>query len=204
MKKSARTLIASSVAVALGALLLVGGAGSLAFWSDAETGTVQQIQSGTLDLGTVGLGNVSSATIKQCTTAGCTTPLNYGGGAIVPGDVIAATINVPVKLIGQNMKAKFSIAPKKTAGATGTVANAADIALAAAVTVKIKKVETTEFPTAIADASQSVQLGAIGERTVPVLVEVTFPWGATAGDYNAAMGGKLSLGATYTLEQIAA
>lgn len=196
MKKSTRTLLGTSVAAALGALLLLGGTGSLAFWSDTATSATQQIQSGTLDLGTVGLGNISSATIKQCTPT-CSTPVAYGGGAIVPGDVIAATINVPVTLVGQNLKAEFTVAPTKSAPSSST----ADVALNNAVSITVKSVNNPAA--ASTPATITLTPSQVTGGTVPVIVEVTFPWG-TPGQYNDAMGGKIALGATYTLTQIAA
>ncbi|GHD45005.1 alternate-type signal peptide domain-containing protein [Mycetocola manganoxydans] len=205
MKKPTRTLIASSVAAALGVALLLGGAGSLAFWSDSSTSTPQTISSGTLDLGSTSEVKIGATpTIKNCTSpTSCSASGAYSGGPLVPGDVVTATVSIPVTLIGQNMKARFSVAPTKTAGAVNTTATEADTALASAMTITIKKVEQTNFA-GVADAAQSVILSSTAKRDIPVTVDVSFPWGATAGQYNDAMGGKVSLGATYTLEQIPA
>ena len=197
MKKSTRTLLGTSAAAVLGAVLLLSSAGTLAFWSDTTTSATQTISSGTLDLGTIGLENISSATIKQCTTpTSCTTPVAYGGGAIVPGDVIAATINVPVTLAGQNLKARFTVTPSKTAPSTA----AADIALRDAVSITVKSVNGTAATGT--PSNTTLTPSQVTGGTVPVVIEVSFPWGTT-GQYNNAMGGNVSLGAVYTLTQIA-
>lgn len=198
MKKTTRKLLGLSVAAVLGSILLVGGAGSLAFWSDSSASATQQIQTGTLDLGTIGLGNISSATIKQCTSASsCTNPVAYGGGGIVPGDVITATINVPVTLVGQNLKAQFVVTPSKSAASSA----AADVALNNAVSATVKSVNNVAATAT--PATTTFTPSQVSNGIVPVVIEVAFPWG-TAGQYNSAMGGAIALGATYTLTQIAA
>lgn len=198
MKKSTRTLLGTSVAASLGAVLLLGGTGSLAFWSDTETSATQQIQSGTLDLGSSSQITTAGATIKQCTTpTSCTDPVAYAGGPLVPGDVVAATVNVPVTLAGQNLKARFTVAPTKTA--TGT--SAADAALANALTVKVTTIKTTDVSTTTPTITLASAQHSSG--TVPVVIEIAFPWG-TAGQYNDAMGGQATFAASYTLTQIAA
>ena len=200
MKKSTRTLLGTSVAAALGALLLLGGTGSLAFWSDTETSATQQIQSGTLDLGSSSQITTASATIKQCTTpTTCSAPVAYAGGFLVPGDVVTATMNVPVTLVGQNLKAQLAVSPSKAATGGSTVP--ADVALASAMTITVKSINS---PTGAATPSTVTLTSATAAtRTIPVVLEIAFPWG-TAGQYNDAMGGKVTFAATYTLTQIAA
>ncbi len=197
MKKSTRTLLGASVSAVLGSMLLLGGSGTLAFWSDTETSATQQIQSGTLDLGSsneITIG--SNPTIKQCTTtSSCSTPQSYRGGAIVPGDVITATVSIPVTLIGENLRAGFAFTPVKAVNGS----TAADAALNAAVSMTVKSIDGKAV-TAAANTVASVDLGPTAKRSVPVVVEVSFPWG-TSGQYNSAMGGKIKLSATYALTQ---
>jgi alternate signal-mediated exported protein len=190
MKKSVRTLIGVSIAAVLGSTLLLGGAGTLAFWSDSATAAAQQIQAGTLDLGSSESITVSNPTIKQCApTCTATTPSSaYAGGALVPGDVVTATMNVPVTLAGQNMKANFIITPNKTAASVTT----ANTALTNALSIKVVKVNNTAV-TADAAGAASVALtpASVTTPTVPV------------GQYNDTMGGQVKLAASYTLTQIA-
>lgn len=198
MKKSIRTLVGATVAATLGAILLLGGTGTFARWSDTASTAAQPIQSGTLDLGTVGLSNFSAATITQCTPTCSTTSSNYTGGAIVPGDVISVTINVPVTLVGTNLRAQFSMTPSKDVPAGSTLA--ADAALRDAVSITVKSIKGVTQTTAPVTLTPTM-MGT--DKTIPVVVEVKFPWGQP-GDYNGAMGGKVSLAASYTLTQIAA
>ena len=198
MKKSTRTLLGTSIAAALGAMLLLGGTGSLAFWSDTATSATQRIQSGTLDLGSSSQISTTGATLKQCTTpTTCGPSAAYTGGPLVPGDVVTATVNVPVTLAGQNLQARFTATPSKTASS----AAAADVALRDALTVTVKSVNGTA--TASTPATITLTPSQLSGGTVPVVVEITFPWGTT-GQYNNAMGGMVTFSAAYTLAQIPA
>lgn len=196
MKKSTRTLLGTSLAAALGAALLLGGTGTLAFWSDTATSTTQQIQSGTLDLGSSSQITTSGATLKQCTSSGCGSAVAYAGGPLVPGDVITTTVNVPVTLVGENLEAQFTVTPSKTASAAP-----ADAALANALTVTVKSVNNIAATTT--PATTTLTPTQISAGTVPVVLEIEFPWGAV-GQYNTAMGGTVSFAAAYTLTQIPA
>jgi alternate signal-mediated exported protein len=198
MKKSVRTLIGVSLAAVIGSTLLLGGAGTLAFWSDSSAAAAQEIQSGTLDLGTSASITVSNPTIKQCAPT-CSAVTAYAGGALVPGDVVSATMNVPVTLAGQNMKADFVITPSKTAPAVTT----ANTALTNALSIKVVRVNNAAV-TADAAGAATVSLtpASVTTATVPVTLEITFPWG-TVGQYNDTMGGQVRLAAAYTLTQVA-
>ena len=201
MKKSIRTLITASVAATLGATLLLGGAGTLAFWSDTSSSAAQQIQSGTLDLGSSDKISVTNPTIKQCTPTCATQTSPYAGAAIVPGDVITATVNVPVTLVGQNMKANFVITPNKTAAAV----TAANTAMTKALSITVLKVNNTVVTPDSTTGAATVALtpsSVSSAGTVPVTVEIKFPWG-NPGDYNDTMGGQVKLAASYSLTQIA-
>lgn len=201
MKKITKAAIAGTV----GAALLVGGAGSLAFWTDTENGPAVQIQSGQLDIAP--LTSASQTWKIQQVVAGSTssTSVDFAPATdkIVPGDVLTTTVNVPVTLVGKNIKAKLDVAvqaltPRSPAGTPANIA--ADAALIAALNsnggikvTKINNVAVTGLPTA--------NLTAGG--TIPVEIAVTFPWGdATTNSYNAAMLGLVNFQANYTLTQI--
>ncbi|RZU67073.1 alternate signal-mediated exported protein [Microterricola gilva] len=195
MKKITKAAIAGTV----GAALLVGGAGSLAFWTDTATGPQIDIQSGQLDLGTVGTGTwtiqQSAAGVSPAQAAAVT--FAPASDKIVPGDVLTTTVSVPVTLDGKNIKAKFDVAVKALVAGNAT-ATAADTALITALNtggVKVTKINGT----AVAAGTTSANLTA--GATVPVEISVTFPWG-TAGEFNGAMLGKVKFQADYTLTQI--
>lgn len=196
MKKITKAAIAGTV----GAALLVGGAGSLAFWTDTATGPQIDIQAGQLDLGTVGAG---TWTIQQ--NAASVSPAQAGPPAtflpasdkIVPGDVLTTTVSVPVTLDGKNIKAKFDVVVKALVAGNAT-ATTADTALITALNtggVKVTKINGTAVAAGVTSANLTA--GA----TVPVEISVTFPWG-TSGEFNGAMLGKVKFQADYTLTQI--
>ncbi|MCP2031444.1 alternate signal-mediated exported protein [Okibacterium sp. HSC-33S16] len=206
MKKSTRSLLGASSAALLGVILLLGGTGTLASWTSNTTSSTQQIQSGTLQLGSTDKISLTGATILHCTSV-C--PLNapaeaYTGQVLVPGDVITATMSIPVTLTGQNMKANFSVSPRKAAGtadASGVViATDADTALATALQMSVTQIDGQKLKSA-PDTTQSIGMGV---RTTPVVVtlEIKFPWGEP-GQFNKAMGGTVGLTAVYSLTQVA-
>ena len=216
MKKSVRTLIGASIAAVLGSTLLLGGAGTLAFWSDTSSSAAQQIQSGQLDLGTIGATNIDAKIVQR--TDGKTNigqPVQYNGGPIVPGDVIIATVNIPVTLVGNNMKAKFTISPTDLAVAsTDPLIEAKNVAMANALSMTVVRIGDPGFPlvpvagatpgqsTTLTPASLKDAKVVNGVKVIPVVVEIAFPWG-TPGQYNDTMGGQVKLSANYSLTQVA-
>lgn len=89
-----------AIATAAGALLLVGGGGTLAVWNiqqDAEAGIVA---SGDLNL---------VAEKGVWTVAGQSTPIDISTYKIVPGDTLTYTQNVDITLDGDNISAQLSV-----------------------------------------------------------------------------------------------
>jgi alternate signal-mediated exported protein len=89
-----RNSIKAAVAATTGAALLLGGAGSLAYWSDEETEGAHTITSGRLDL----------------SAPDCGTGWSDGGGAIdlgvfriVPGDTLTMSCSFTVDTAGDNL-----------------------------------------------------------------------------------------------------
>ena len=112
MKKSTKGAFAAAAA---GSLLL-GGAGSLAYWTDAET---------------VGGGSIASWHLKLLpvgTDTGCAGWKFADGSAfaatdaIVPGDTLKQTCTYTADMVGKNLKAKLSVENPELA--TGTLADA--------------------------------------------------------------------------------
>ncbi|WP_265520542.1 alternate-type signal peptide domain-containing protein [Oerskovia flava] len=101
-------LTKGAVAVGAGVVLLLGGAGTYALWSDsqsvAESG---EIASGDLDLelGTEGTWTLNGAAVADVTAV-----------RIVPGDVLALTQPITVTAIGDTLQSTLSVS---SAGLTG-------------------------------------------------------------------------------------
>ena len=180
MKKfSMKKTTAAAVAAAVGAVLLLGGAGTLAYWSDTETSAAQTISSGTLDLGTLADGSwkVTNGTVVDAAYT----------GAIVPGDKLTKTVNVPVTLAGQNIKATLAVT-------TPSVASS-DAALVSALTVAVESVGGTT------GASKTFTGANAATPTVPVVITVSFPFG-TEDITSASELKSISFTSVYKLTQV--
>ncbi len=92
-------------ATAAGALLL-GGAGSLAYWNDSQTVTGGAISSGTLSL-TQEAGQVCSSWTLDA--AGGPTAYTPGVTLVVPGDVITKTCDYTVNATGAHLAADLTM-----------------------------------------------------------------------------------------------
>ncbi|QHC57524.1 alternate-type signal peptide domain-containing protein [Rathayibacter sp. VKM Ac-2760] len=120
MKKTTKGAIAAGAA----AVLLLGGAGTLAFWSDSAPIDAGAIDSGNLTLD-VAAGTWADAT--PGTTTG--TAFDPATDLIVPGDIIQYTTNATVTGIGKNLEATFSA---DLPAAAGTLAPYVDTELTVA------------------------------------------------------------------------
>ena len=194
MRGSTRALIGAALALGLGGALLAGGAGTLASWTDTATSEPQAISSGSLDLGTIGTGDLQASLFQRVAGAPDTLAVPYTGQALVPGDVLRIVVDVPVRITGQNMRARLDVAPSLTAASSATPA---DARLADALDVAVVSVGGAAAATSILSPT------SVAGGTVPVTLEVTFPWGTTS-QYNDAVGGRVDLDASYTLTQVPA
>ncbi|WP_183086308.1 alternate-type signal peptide domain-containing protein [Mycetocola tolaasinivorans] len=104
MKKTTTAAIAAT----LGAALLLGGAGTLAYWTDTKDASPQVINSGNLELGQIDSATWSVQQIvgDKKSDAVKVDPNNF---RIVPGDVLTTTVNVPVTLVGTDIKASLKV-----------------------------------------------------------------------------------------------
>ena len=100
-----KTTKGALAAAAAGALLL-GGAGSLAYWSDSKTVTGGAISSGTLSL-TQEPGQVCTAWTLDA--AGGPTAYTPGVTLVVPGDVITKTCDYTVHASGEHLAADLTM-----------------------------------------------------------------------------------------------
>ena len=193
MKKSTKALIAGGIGVAL----LVGGAGTVSFWTDQEDGGNGVISAGTLELGTpAGGGWEISHEGDSSGTATEPVAFNPGSDQIVPGDILTYTQSIPVTLEGENIKAEFNgnidVTPDSDADADNKLADA----------ITGDDLAATGLTGATGDLSLDGEtLTGEGEGTVEVTTTITFPWG-TEGQYNDAKLGALDFAVDYTLTQV--
>ncbi|MFU8946712.1 alternate-type signal peptide domain-containing protein [Mycetocola zhadangensis] len=176
MKKTTTAAVAATV----GAVLLLGGAGTLAYWSDDAKTAQQTISSGELAIDDSSFGEW---TLKS-------SPTDVAGkkfdGTIVPGDTVTTTVKVPVKLVGQNIKGELVVA--KNAESTFDAANAA-------VAVTLGGIDATKGIVAGATADKLV-FSKPFTGDIPVTVSVTFP-----AESKVDMNKALKVGLNYALTQ---
>lgn len=98
MNKSVKGALAGGV----GVLLLLGGASTLAYWSDSEDITAGDIDSGSLSLTQEGVQTCSAWTLDSWGGATAYTP---GTTLVVPGDVITKTCDYTVNSTGAHLTA---------------------------------------------------------------------------------------------------
>jgi alternate signal-mediated exported protein len=179
-----RSVTKAVIAGAAGVVLLAGGAGSLAFWTDTNTGSSVTIASGNLSLGTI--TDSSGWTIEQDAADvpdAQTAAVAYVPGTtlVVPGDVLSKTVDVPVNITGLNNKATLTVN-----GVTP------DDALASALTADVVSVNGV--------AGGAATLTSADSGTVAVVFSVTIPW--TADETTESLSTDFQ--ATYTLTQVSA
>jgi alternate signal-mediated exported protein len=206
-------LVKGAIAGAAGIVLLMGGAGSLAYWNDSATAGPgagsNSITAGTL---TVTAANAGAWTKGFYNAAGTqvTAPAavaSLSAVRVVPGNRLVFTQNFNVVGTGDDLY--FTIG--STAGAvTGATAGAADVALAA----QINASGTTAFSIASITGGTVVSTGVTAgvykvssnagtPSTIAVTWTVDFPFGATA--VNTAKTGAVSLSqGSITITQVAA
>lgn len=181
MKKfNMKKTTAAAVAATVGAVLLLGGAGTLAYWSDEASSTTQTISSGKLSIDDV--TNAAWSVKKNASSAAVAFGPN---DTIVPGDIISTTINIPTQMIGNNLKANLTITP---ALPTGTLA----------VPVKLAVGTGTAAVLTATPIVREVTPTTLG--TVAVTLSVEFPAGADNTTMTKILNA-ISIG--YTLQQIA-
>lgn len=204
-------LVKGSIAGAAGIILLMGGAGSLAYWNDsaaagpaggttisAGTLTVTAVNAGSWTKGFYNASNVLVGSVAAVPT--------LSSVRIVPGNRLVYTQAFNVVGIGDDLY--FTIG--STAGSvTGATAAAADVALAAQVNASgttafaVSAVSGGTVTAATTPGTYRVTSNAGTPATITVTWTVDFPFGATA--VNTAKGGVISLSqGAITLTQVAA
>ena len=167
-----RSTKAALAAAAAGALLL-GGAGSLAYWNSTQTVTGGSIKSGTLTL-TQGAGQ--SCTAWALDAAGGATTYTPGSTLVVPGDVITKDCDYTVTATGAHLAANLTI---DATSITGAAALAAALTPAATYTLDGNAVTTGQSITSADD-------GAVLHATITVTFD-TATSGVTAQGMTASL-----------------
>ena len=101
-----RTEVKAAIAGTVGVVLLLGGAGTLAYWEDAETIGGGSVKSGSLTL--------TQETGQSCTSwsldsTGGSTTYTPGTTLLVPGDSISRTCTYTVTASGAHLAATLGI-----------------------------------------------------------------------------------------------
>ncbi len=153
-----------AIAGGIGVALLLGGGGTLAYWTDQEdVGANATITAGNLDIApaatpapawTVSNGSVTNAPVA-----------NIAAFRMVPGDVLTYTATYTVTATGNNIRAQASLGSHSIAAASGS---AADTALAGRLT------DTTVIT--VNGGAPTVTLSA-GTHTVVVTATISWPFG---------------------------
>ena len=115
------------VAVAAAALLLSGGAGTYALWSDQVT-----LNGGNVNSGQLKLTNVTPGGWFDTSSGAATAIPDIAAFQVVPGDVIEYRVASTIEAEGENLQATLAADPGSV---TGDPALLADMAVSTAITV---------------------------------------------------------------------
>jgi len=189
-----KTVTKAAIAGVAGVTLLLGGAGTLAFWTDTQAGSVVTIATGNLDLGTPADGSdwalqQNAADLPADTAEALSVP--YIAQLLVPGDTLTKTVDIPIVLTGENNRARLDVTAANAAGALDDVLSAEILTInGTPVTTPADGTATVTFTTA--------QVAALTGGTVPVTYRVAFDWAAD----NATKLASTTFQAQYTLTQV--
>ena len=168
MKKATK----GAVAAAAASTLLLGGAGTLAYWTGTSTATGEDITGGTLALSTMSC----SWTVSH--SGGTATSFDPATGRLVPGDTAVETCSSTITATGQNLVADLSATG---GGATGDLASA-----------------LTVTPAFTVDGASATSISSADDgKTLGATITVEFPMGTTAD--NSSNGGKAVSVADYVI-----
>ena len=173
-------LVKGAVATAAGVALLMGGAGTFAYWNDSVGITGATITAGNLVLTDATPSN-GVWTVQKNGTGTATTVSNIATFVVSPGDKFSYTKIVKFTATGDNLTAKLSLAPGSIVGA-GATPTAASNALAGYLQ-KTATLTATAIGTQIVVGTGSdagtftITPGSTGlvDQTITVTVGITFP-----------------------------
>lgn len=177
-------LAKGAIAGAAGIVLLLGGAGTFAFWNSSAG-----VSGGTVVAGNLQVVNDGTAGVWEDQTGATIDIANY---RIVPGDVLTYTDDLTVTAVGDHLQATLALGPNSvTPSDGGTSGPDYDLAQALQKTAVLDAsgagiTGTSPGPYTVAPGTTPVV------RTVTVTVTLTFPQG-TAGQYNSTKLGSVDL-----------
>lgn len=125
MNKATKGAIAAGAA----SLILLGGAGSYALWTDSASTPAGTVTAGVLDIEPIANSSewrdISAGTPGTVITPAITNPATAGYFLMVPGDVLEYTASFTIKATGNNLSATVNAVPGSiTYGGTLTAAQA--------------------------------------------------------------------------------
>ncbi|MGD8193193.1 alternate-type signal peptide domain-containing protein [Herbiconiux sp. P18] len=187
-------LAKGAIAGAAGVALLLGGAGTFAFWNSSA-----EVSGGTITAGNLLISNADGPGSWTDQNGAAVSIATY---RIVPGDTLTYTDDLAVTVQGNNLVATLGLGEGSIAPAV--VGDPEDVALAAYLS---RSAALTATGTGISGASPTytITAGAAGvSQTVRVAVTLRFPNSATPGFENSMKLGAVSLSnLTLTLNQTA-
>jgi len=168
MNKSTKGALAAAAA----GTLLLGGAGSLAFWNDTTNVSGTSVSSGHLKLVN---STCESASWILDEGAGAPHEATYGSQLLVPGDTLTKTCTIDVDAAGDHLAATF----KADATSTDPASNALldELQIGATYAVNAGAPGNGQSAVAIADGDQ-----------ITVKLSVTWPYGSLDNDSNVSGG----------------
>jgi len=194
-------LVKAAIATGVGAALLMGGAGTFAYWNDSVGVSGANITAGTLTVADT--GTAGSWTVQKNGTGTAAAVADIAAFRVSPGDKLTYTKTVKVTAIGDNLVATLSLGEGSIAGATSTTANSA-LAGYLTKTAQISATGTGVTAGGVA-GTYTFTPGSAGitDQVVTVSVVINFPKSATAGLENDARSGIVTLsGLTVKIDQV--
>lgn len=167
MKKSTKGVLAASAA----AVVLMGGAGSLAYWTDSVNIPGGTIETGELKLAAGATNSCTSTDWELKTGASSTVPLGTTN-KLVPGDELTKTCNYKVVAKGKNLKATLTVPQNIEITPTTT---SASFQMPVVADIQLNNAAIAAGPGNITEANDG--------QTISVKLTVTMPFGTdeTAG-----------------------
>ncbi|CAN5382849.1 hypothetical protein BH11ACT3_BH11ACT3_16080 [soil metagenome] len=205
-------LVKGAIATGVGVALLMGGAGTLAYWNGSAATPTQNISAGNLA--------VSAGTGVWKSTANSTsTTIDIGTFRTVPGDQLTYTVPVTVTSSGDNLKFQLSLGAQAinlpssyTAPSTAVNSQALKDVLTSGATFAISG--SGNNVTLVPSTTDTYKVNAAGTTSFNVTITVNHPFGTAtstgaatgtgATNANASQNGTVVLGANaLTVTQIA-
>ncbi len=177
-------ILKGAIAGAAGVALLLGGAGTFAYWnassSIAPAGPIVAGNLAIADPGTAGVWTTASGTVVSLSTF-----------KAVPGDVLTFTKTMSIIATGNNLVATLALGP---ASVTGVTAAAADVALASYLTKTAALTATGTGIVSNGAGGYTITAGTAGvSQNVTVAATFTFPKDAAAAAENNTKLGQVNL-----------